>query len=497
MDHDRPVVRTCGGAVRGVWRGASAAFLGIPFAEAPVGELRFAGPVPARAWSGILDASAPGPTPQRRPFAAVTTIPEPSFPGEATLNLNVFTPSPGEKQAGLPVLVWIHGGGFFAGSPSSPWYDGAAYNRDGVVTVSLSYRLGFDGFGWLADAPTNRGLRDLVLGLEWVRDNIAVFGGDPARVTISGQSAGGSAVMALLVSPRARGLFRQVIAHSAAELSQTTARAEELGRAFAAAAGVEPTRAGWAGLDEDAVLDAQTVFMTSAEEPPVSAAAFVRGTLERSGVQLPFVPQVGDDLLPLGVLDSLWAGVGVDTPLLAGTVAHEFTPMPAPVRLAWSSTDPPQPFIDAGLSVDAAREFVAAHPELTWTADLCGQLVTELAFRMPLLAWADTRQAGTWLYDFRWASPEVGLASHCLELPFAWDALGADGAAAVVGEHPPRQLATEMHAAWVAFITAGDPGWPGWDGGNPRVFGAPAADTYGASRELAGALAAAGLWHAP
>ena len=110
----------------------------------------------------------------------MTAIPEPSFPGDATLNLNVFTPVPGEPDARLPVLVWIHGGGFKAGSPSSPWYDGRAFNRDGVVTVSISYRLGFDGFGWIPDAPHNRGLLDQIAALRWVQDNIAAFGGDPA-----------------------------------------------------------------------------------------------------------------------------------------------------------------------------------------------------------------------------------------------------------------------------------------------------------------------------
>ena len=179
-------VDTAAGRVRGAWRGepgapeASAAFLGIPFAEAPVGELRFAAPVPKAPWEGVRDALEFGATAQRGD-PGVTLIPEPSVPGESTLNVNVFTPRPvdAEPGAGLPVLVWIHGGGYFAGSPASPWYDGRRFNRDGVVTVSISYRLGFDGFGWIADAPSNRGVRDWLLALEWVRDNIAAFGGDP------------------------------------------------------------------------------------------------------------------------------------------------------------------------------------------------------------------------------------------------------------------------------------------------------------------------------
>ena len=202
-------VTTTAGRVRGRWRPTtggrgnprSAAFLGIPFAEAPVGELRFQAPVPKAPWEGVRDALEFAATAQRGD-PGVTLIPEPSVEGESTLNVNVFTPSPARagQGTGLPVLVWIHGGGYFAGSPASVWYDGRNFNRDDVVTVSISYRLGFDGFGWIEDAPSNRGVRDWLLALEWVQQNIAAFGGDPSRVTIAGQSAGGGAVLTLLLS---------------------------------------------------------------------------------------------------------------------------------------------------------------------------------------------------------------------------------------------------------------------------------------------------------
>ncbi len=149
------VVETNKGAVRGIWRNHSAAFLGIPFAEPPYGELRFQPPEPRAPWTGVRDALEYAPTPQRKALAEITTIPEPSIPGLDTLTVNVFTPRPSQGGPGLPVLVYIHGGGYVAGSPASPWYDGVAFNRDGVVTVTVSYRLGFDGFGWLPDAvPT-------------------------------------------------------------------------------------------------------------------------------------------------------------------------------------------------------------------------------------------------------------------------------------------------------------------------------------------------------
>ena len=227
----RPDGCAASGAASPAPPGASAAFLGIPFAQAPVGDLRFAAPVPPEPWEGIRDALEYGATAQRGD-PGITLIPEPSVPGESTLNVNVFTPAPGETDAALPVLVYIHGGGYTAGSPASPWYDGRAFNRDGVVTVSVSYRLGFDGFGHIPGAPSNRGVRDWIAALEWVRDNIAAFGGDPSRVTIAGQSAGGGAVLTLLGMPAAQHLFHcRVGALRRARRRRRRARADALGPA--------------------------------------------------------------------------------------------------------------------------------------------------------------------------------------------------------------------------------------------------------------------------
>ena len=484
---ERPLVATTAGSVHGIWRGPSAAFYGIPYAQAPIGELRFAAPQPALPWDGIRDASAPGATPQRRPFGPVTTIPEPCFPGNETLNVNVFTPSPSSDSA-LPVLVWIHGGGFFAGSSSSPWYDGRSFNRDGIVTVALSYRLGFDGFGWISDAPTNRGLRDMILGLAWVRDNISAFGGDPTQVTIAGQSAGGSAVMSLLASPDAQPLITRVISHSGGGLTRELADAERVGREMAVRAGVDPTRAGWSTLTEEEILDLQTAYMAPTQSPPESAAEHVANTLANRGIGLPFVPLTGDDILPLPIVEALVSGAGADKDLLAGTVAHEFTMSTLGFVAAWSGTDPVAALSDGGVPAATAASYVASQPELTSTALVCGQLGTDFMFRIPTLSWLDAHGPRTWSYDFRWATPLMGLAYHCLELPFTWDVLDAEGVPAVCGDNPPQALADEMHAAWVRFIATGAPGWAAWNGHNAYVLGGEQADTYASSRALAAAL---------
>lgn len=159
----------------------------------------------------MRDALEYGPTPWRSEEGS--GVPDMIVPGDETLNVNVFTPRPGDTEANLPVLVWIHGGGYFGGTSADPWYDGRSYNRDGVITVSISYRLGMEGFGWIEEAPANRGVLDWIAALEWVQENIRAFGGDPTRVTISGQSAGGGAVLTLLGMERAQHLHAQNPGH--------------------------------------------------------------------------------------------------------------------------------------------------------------------------------------------------------------------------------------------------------------------------------------------
>ncbi|WP_231734949.1 carboxylesterase family protein [Microbacterium hominis] len=315
--HDDPETTLSAGRVRGRWRvdadgTRSAAFLGIPFAEPPVGDLRFAAPVRATAGHGAPDAGVFGKTAQRGD-PGITLIPEPSIPGSSTLNVNVFTPDPG--AAGLPVLVWIHGGGFFSGSPASPWYDGRRFTRDGVVTVTISYRLGVDGFGAIAGAPSNRGVRDWLAALEWVQENVAAFGGDPARVTIAGQSAGGGAVLTLLGMPAAQHLFHRAWSMSAAPGDVAPERARALTAGIARAAGVTADRDGLASIDEERLLALQK--QATAIDPRAVGALLSEG--------LSLGPEIDGDLLARPTGEALAAGVGADKPLVLGTTDDEFT----------------------------------------------------------------------------------------------------------------------------------------------------------------------------
>jgi para-nitrobenzyl esterase len=435
---DGPIVQTASGAVQGRWRGRSAAFLGIPFAAAPVGPLRYQAPAPVTPWGEVREATRFGPTPQRRPLAPVTTIPEPSVPGEDILNVSVFTPAPGEPERRLPVLVWIHGGGFLAGSPASPWYDGASFNRDGVVTASISYRLGFDGFGWLEDAPVNRGVLDMIAALEWVRENIAAFGGDPAAVTIGGQSAGGSAVLALLSCPRAQHLFRAAICQSAPGRTVWPAAAQRIGNDLATTAGVAPTQAGWSGVSEDTVLDLQSRYGLRPPIDPADPVELVRGVLFGQDYGLAFAPVVDGDLLPFPVEEALTQGISAAKPPLIGATAHAFNLALAGARAELADVDVVAVLAAAGLPADAAAEYVRAHPELTEPAFQLSQIITDHLFRLALLRVVDARSqnAGslTWIYDFRWRSPLRGLSTHCIDLPFIWDLLDAEGVARSLGE---------------------------------------------------------------
>jgi len=438
-----PQVNTVHGPVCGECRAdGSLRFLGIPYARPPVGELRFAAPVQP-------DATAYGPTAQRRRITEGATVPEPTIPGDGVLNLNVFTPDTAPETL-LPVLVWIHGGGYVAGSAASPWYDGAAFNRDGVILVSVGYRLGIEGFLHLDGAPDNRGVLDWIAALEWVGDNIVGFGGDPDKVTVAGQSAGGGAVQTLLAAPAARGLFRGAMSASGVLMRPDGPQvAHAASRLFTARTGVPATAAALRGLGADELLDLQDRLLAPGPD--------------REGLPLmqTLAPFADGALLPEPVFTALTEGdAGADVPLLLGCTAHEFNAIPDLPEA------PPLPELLGFLGLDPERTetFRSVYERLGPDAYF-GQALTDATFRAPALAVADARAARehpTWLYEFTWTSAVNGAAFHCLDLPFAFDLLDTEGVRAAAGTAPPQALADAVHRAWVAFVRDQDPGkeWP-------------------------------------
>jgi para-nitrobenzyl esterase len=446
------VAQVAQGRLRGVRDGDALRFLGIPYAESPLVAGRFAAPRPHPVWDGVRDALAYGAT-SPQPDRGVTLIPEPVIPGDNELNLNVFTPDLG--AAGLPVLVWIHGGGFFGGCNASPWYRGGPFARDGVVLVSTNYRLGFSGFLEVDGAAVNRGVRDWIAALEWVRENIAAFGGDPGRVTIGGQSAGGGACAALLGAPAARGLFRGAICMSGSSaLSHPAAAVRSVTEAMAAALGVPPAASAFEQLSSAAILEAQEALMGKAMAALAGQReGAVAGALT-GGITLPLAPWVDGDVLTASPLDAV-AGSGVS--LLAGNTANEF-------NMAWMAND----WVTAGMAraglvaagVPAAQvdEYLALPGR---PCDIVGQALTDKTFRGPAQHMASLSPAA-WVYDFRWSSPAgaiPGQAFHCLDVPFVFGNLHEPGVREAAGDGPPPDLAARMHGAWVRFVTDGDPGW--------------------------------------
>ncbi|HEX4253021.1 MAG TPA: carboxylesterase family protein [Pseudonocardia sp.] len=236
----------------GTVRGSAGVFWDIPYAAPPLGAGRFTEPRPHPGWTGVREATGPGPTapmPERRWFGRLDLEPVIGgwVPGDDYLTVNVWTPSTSGRA---PVMVFVHGGAFLAGSGGAQVYDGAAFARDGVVLVTLNYRLGVPGWLSVPGAPENRGLLDVVAALRWVRENIVGFGGDPDQVTVFGQSAGGMIVGALLTRPDTDGLFGRAISQSGGLHGLSREQADRAGRQLAELLGVPRTAEAFAGVPD-------------------------------------------------------------------------------------------------------------------------------------------------------------------------------------------------------------------------------------------------------
>ncbi|MGW2851015.1 carboxylesterase/lipase family protein [Streptomyces sp. NPDC001215] len=465
----RPVLVGSYGSVRGTLGPTGVAcFRNIPYAAPPTGPLRFAPPRPPVPWDGIRDAGAYGPTAPKAPYAEPMDrlIPEADIPGEDFLNLNVWTPDPAAR---LPVMVWIHGGAFSNGSGSVPGYDGTAFARDGVVLVTLNYRLGAQGFLHLGPhdtAPANLGLLDQIAALEWVRDHIASFGGDPRRVTVFGQSAGAMSIGALLAMPAAEGLFRRAVLQSgAAHHTLSPGSAALVAACLAAILGVPPTRPGLAGAPVARLLAAQQRLRAEISARP-DPALWGEAALNL----MPFEPVVDQDTLPLAPTEAIAQGAAAGVDVLVGCTRDEFCLFTVPTgldrlvtgdhveRAATAYGLPP------GRGVPAYRK---AFPEAT-PGELLAEIATDWFYRLPALRLAEARArhgARAFVYEFAWPSPAFDGAlgaCHTTDVPFVFDNLADPGFAPLLGDARPQHLADSVHAAWVSFAATGDPGWPAY-----------------------------------
>jgi para-nitrobenzyl esterase len=441
-------VRVRAGRLRGRLESGVAVFTGIPFAEPPA---RFAAPRPVEAWDGIRDALAYGPPPPQSGLFGMDAL---AGAAEGWLTLNVWTPDP---AANLPVMVWIQGGGYLFGTSGLPEYDGGRLARDGgVVVVTFNYRVGIEGFAQIDGAPANRGLLDQVAALEWVRDNIGAFGGDPSRVTVFGQSAGGGSVAALLAMPRAAGLFRRAIVQSMPGTFFTPELAADVTAVLTASV----------GTDLAAVPPGELPAAADALLATIGRYADRWGLAAHRSV--PVGPVVDGFTLPTDPWRALTGGAARDVDLIAGHVRNEqrlfmliddtlgrVTESQAATALELFAPDP---------SGAAAYRAAGGSP-----SELYDRIHSDWLFRMPSLHLAEAHTGRTHVYEVTWTAPGLGGvlgACHGLDVPLVFGNLTSGQPAMLLADNldEASTVSAQMRRAWTAFATTGDPGWPAYDG---------------------------------
>jgi len=427
-----------GGQVEGVVDGPAAVFKGIPYAAAPVGPLRWAPPQPAKPWSGLRDATRFGaicPQPAGAKRLDVTQA------SEDCLTLDVWAPAVKPARP-LPVMLWLHGGGYETGSGSDPLYDGKAFARDGVVLVTINYRLGVLGFfahpsltraAKPGEPLANYGLMDQVAALAWVKRNIAAFGGDPANVTVFGESAGGAAVVSLLAAPSAKGLFQKAIAESSGFWFGASGlpAAEAEGIKVAQAAGADGSLASLRAIPAEKLVGLR----------PNDAMTVVDGRF------LPQAPQ-----------DAFRSGRALDVPLIIGTNTGE--------GVLLGDSDPKETLKDV-----PAGKLAALYGDAPDDAARARAVFNDWGFSGPS-RWVAAKEAAgapAWLYRFGYVSPRRGDpakgAAHGSELVYVFESERMYDAVARYPDLPDIKVAKTMHGCWIAFAKTGRP-----DGCTPSVW---------------------------
>jgi para-nitrobenzyl esterase len=464
-DLEHAIADTSTGKVRGVVVEGTRVFKGIPYGASTGGKNRFMPPIKPAAWTGIRDALAFGPTaPQAGDNSGTTAAGSPPRQSEDCLVLNVFAPAAGGGQK-RPVMVWLHGGGFSSGSGSGRILDGSSLARThDVVVVTLNHRLNVFGYTHLGDAmgadfarSSSVGLLDIVAALQWVRDNITNFGGDPNVVTIFGQSGGGRKVATLMAMPDAKGLFHRAVIESGAVLRLTT-REDAVKHSDLLLTEL--------GLTRGQARELQSVPI---ERLLAANAAVQKQITPREPGMTPNSPMVDGTVIPGQPWDPHGPALSAQIPLLIGYARTEETlyDRPTPETLALDEAGL-RARAEKRLGGDPARvidAFRTAHPDATpwdlWiliaTDHPRGTYSRELARRK-----ADQRGAPAFAYRYDWETPEGGghmRSPHTIEIPFVFNNIKIAGPR-ISAMPEAYALAEKTSAAWAAFARTGDPNTP-------------------------------------
>ncbi|MHA7649983.1 carboxylesterase/lipase family protein [Mycobacterium sp. ML4] len=493
-----PEVATESGVVRGRRFGDVDLWRTIPYAAPPVGPLRFRAPEPVSSWPEVLDATRFGYAAHSHRLSSPLGVLKRQLQHEDCLTLNVCAPVD-RGAAARPVLVFIHGGGYFEGTSALPVHDPKPLvNKFGIVLVTINYRLGGLGFvdfsQYGADFQSNLGLRDQLAALQWVHRNIANFGGDPGNVTLWGQSAGASAVLTHLTLPAARGLFHRAIAQSPVpDAVRTPEQAGETARRCIEALGADP--------------DGASELLRTAPAAAITAAAIkvMMQAAREVPCQMSLAPVVDGEFLPEDPTTAIAAGRAQRVPLLIGSMRNELghagwgpvrrvidivPTTPARVDRMFAATDP------------AAKARVLAHyPDYPSPAALT-RLATDCFFVRPMIAVAEghARHAPTYLYRLDYAPSVlrwIGMgAIHAMDVPLVFGREMPALQLLTVGGHDQyRSVRDFVQQRWMRFVRTGAPGWPDYradraalviDGPDPRLVRSLHRSVWEAWRHYAG-----------
>jgi len=460
------IIETKTGIIQGYKEEGLEIFKGIPFAEPPLGDLRFSPPVSKQSWDEMLNTTEYGPCSIQGSSGLEEFLGRLEPESEDCLTLNIWTPAADSGKR--PVMFWIHGGAFMMGGGTDPMYDGSALAlRGDIVVVTINYRLGSFGFLYNKGIPPNVGSQDQVLALKWVNENIGSFGGDPKNVTIFGESAGGYSVLSLCTMPKAKGLFRRVIAQSAPSIETTVSNkiSKKILRKLGVKGGdIDSLRV----VPPEKIIESQNQVFAS-EPTDIMALR----------------PLISGDTFPKHPLKAFLNGECANIDLMMGTNLDEFKLFTAiePMK-SMMGDDAEQLLIGAlamsGVAKEKSEEILKIYKEARdgkysiEPFEIFTAVITDFAFRIPtirLLEAQKPHQPNTYNYMFAW--PSSGLdgilgACHALEIPFAFGTLNSPTLKDFV-KGAPQELSEKMMDAWISFAKSGNPNhgnlpdWPAYD----------------------------------